>query len=718
LGFFPGKMHRSRRTRSEERPDYETLTGDFDELIGAVEAEKLAKVTAFKNFFSRKKEKSPGPRTKPIPQKITELATGEPKGVLEMNQKGDWSFKEADELGEKEYEIHLQRRKMNETDKEGMLEVDERGDCKFTEPDKYGFEKTYEILLGNRKKKPDSSYSIATDTEKDFTEKHLVNASIHNTHYEEIVKDFDKTPDIIMVCENCDRQFHQKIALLTHRKTCRGNLENGTDSDMKKIVKSLHQQNELLRTQLQKQQEVQENTNKILEDILRQQQSRNSSKTTSTNSSKVQSRMQSRCSRQISPERRTQMKTVEVLTEAKSKLEAVKQDVSENKTALSYDITPNLIVDEKTISYWLDARESASLCADAENPAIRTMQDLQSKKNSRILDNAPTLLEGNRLQYQQFLATMRTFMIQMNIDKTLIVEVTKLKIYPSLRDYLQQCVQQRTLRTEADLLKLLANHLYAGYSYSTLRTRFEEINSDRKEKGVAIVATFRDIQSSQANILADIHPTKPSNAVERNLLVKLLTYDLLTSCLSETDIRYLGLQGLLDQPDINLLVSSQAKIDLYSGKQKQKQLSAITESKKTAIDEIESLTTTQNKTTMPKQNETKIQELERLLKTKDKLLASKNEQIKKIAKFDNQKKTDERGEATATATKKWKPRHIAIRQCRVCKTEPENMDPCGHCRSHSTKGNLIDFRMCPDEICQQKRAEFRNRNDKNSEKEE
>jgi hypothetical protein len=199
--------------------------------------------------------------------------------------------------------------------------------------------------------------------------------------------------------------------------------------------------------------------------------------------------------------------------------------------------------------------------------------------------------------------------------------------------------------------------------------------------------------------LADIHPTKPSNAVERNLLVKLLMHDLLSSCLAETDIRYLGLQGLLDQPDINLLVSSQAKINLYSGKPKQKQLSAI-EGTKTAIDQIKSLTTTQNKT-MPKQHETKIQELEKLIKTKDKLLASKNEQIKKISKFDTQKKTDERGEGAATATKKWKPRYIASRQCQVCKTEPENMEPCGHCCLHSTRGHLINFKTCPEEICQQ-----------------
>jgi hypothetical protein len=71
---------------------------------------------------------------------------------LEINEKGEWTFKAAKELSEKEYEIHLECRKMNETHKEGILEVDEKGECKFTEPDKHGFEKTYDIQLGDRKK--------------------------------------------------------------------------------------------------------------------------------------------------------------------------------------------------------------------------------------------------------------------------------------------------------------------------------------------------------------------------------------------------------------------------------------------------------------------------------------------------------------------------------------------------------------------------------------
>ena len=167
-------------------------------------------------------------------------------------------------------------------------------------------------------------------------------------------------------------------------------------------------------------------------------------------------------------------------------------------TALSYDLTPTRIITSATVDYWKEATLAALQSSDLGNEEISTMALLRSRNYRTIYDDIKTLKHQERLQFHPFLTALRIFMVQNNIRKDLLIEIVKNKTYSELSQYLLQQTQAFRLVTEEDLLALLRRYLYAGYTASTMREKFEIINKQRIISKVDVVTIFADIRNSQA----------------------------------------------------------------------------------------------------------------------------------------------------------------------------------------------------------------------------
>ena len=86
---------------------------------------------------------------------------------------------------------------------------------------------------------------------------------------------------------------------------------------------------------------------------------------------------------------------------------------------------------------------------------IKNMAELRSRPYRQIYEDIQKLHFENRLQFQPWLASLRIYLLQNNIQKNLIIEIVKNKVYADLANFLQSKTQSLELRTEEDLTKLL-----------------------------------------------------------------------------------------------------------------------------------------------------------------------------------------------------------------------------------------------------------------------
>ena len=88
-------------------------------------------------------------------------------------------------------------------------------------------------------------------------------------------------------------------------------------------------------------------------------------------------------------------------------------------TALLYDLTPSHIVTQSTIQFWKAAQKAVLICEDLKNPMIKNMAELRSRPYRQIYEDIQKLHFENRLQFQPWLASLRIYFIQNNIQKTI-----------------------------------------------------------------------------------------------------------------------------------------------------------------------------------------------------------------------------------------------------------------------------------------------------------
>ena len=215
--------------------------------------------------------------------------------------------------------------------------------------------------------------------------------------------------------------------------------------------------------------------------------------------------------------------------------------------------------------------------------------------------------------------------MQNNIQKNLIIEIVKNKVYADLANFLQSKTQSLELRTEEDLTKLLTRHIYAGYTSSTLGKKFDDINKQRVNNGSDIVAIYSDIHKSQAQILADLSEIPAVTADQRELLVKIFSKQLLRDCIPKEQESVLGLQGLLDIEDTTKMVEGLSRLNLYT---KQGNTRVINAMEKGAMEYLDKIHET-DKPTKPTTHNDELHRLKEKVKKQDIALKEKEEALRK-----------------------------------------------------------------------------------------
>ena len=348
-------------------------------------------------------------------------------------------------------------------------------------------------------------------------------------------------------------------------------------------------------------------------------------------------------------------------------------------TALLYDLTPSHIVTQSTIQFWKAAQKAVLICEDLKNPMIKNMAELRSRPYRQIYEDIQKLHFENRLQFQPWLASLRIYLLQNNIQKNLIIEIVKNKVYADLTNFLQSKTQSLELRTEEDLTKLLTRHIYAGYTSSTLGKKFDDINKQRVNNGSDIVAIYSDIHKSQAQILADLSEIPAVTADQRELLVKIFSKQLLRDCIPKEQESVLGLQGLLDIEDTTKMVEGLSRLNLYT-KQNHTKVAALNAMEKGAMQYLDKIHET-DKPAKPSTNTDELHRLREKVKKQDIALKEKEEALKKKTEVPREKND----------ARKW-----TWPQCQACVGTSVR---CRHCRKHSTPEYIIDYASCTDPAC-------------------
>ena len=243
---------------------------------------------------------------------------------------------------------------------------------------------------------------------------------------------------------------------------------------------------------------------------------------------------------------------------------------SVNPTADCYDISPNGVITEDTVCYWQEARRAVQGLPDLGCDQIASWTDLNSRKHYSVLNNAPKLMETNRMQWPGYLQDLRIFCIQFNIASSLFLELAKTRLYEGLRASVSNHVQQGFLKNEADMVKFLDTEIYSGLSYSVTREKFRRYNQQSRLEGHAFSKIASIVSQRQVNLLARLHPLATAGGNHRcdqATLQKMLLHDLLTESLTAQERAQLGSIGLLDCKDVDQLIKAQSTFSLFAGKQ-------------------------------------------------------------------------------------------------------------------------------------------------------
>ena len=381
---------------------------------------------------------------------------------------------------------------------------------------------------------------------------------------------------------------------------------------------------------------------------------------------------------------------------------------------LEYNCSPNSMVTESTQALWIQARESCArqVPFDSQQKPITSWSILTNRNNQTVFQGMPKLVQSDRLQFTTFLHNMRFYFIQHQVDSKLYLLTVLQKVYPELQTVLQQKLSAGELLDEGSLIEQMSTHLFAGFSYSTVRHKFELQIQNLRKNNTPLLQINNLVIQRQLPILTCLHPL--AKRITQKNLADILYYDFIQGALTSEEKSVLGMSGHLDDPDINGLLRAQASLALYQNKKppapdfpiQNVSGGALPTSGTDLLDQL--FPTPPAPPTKPSNAPAKPPDSAEL-----------NRMRRELAKY---KKKFGSADSPGTPTPAPAPPPAASRRprltllCRVCLDQGlkvEEVDrSCGHCYSHSKDGRTINLSDCPEEKCRAKYRKIQERRER------